>query len=244
MKIKKFKINKIITAILAGGLGSRLSEETKKIPKPMIKIGKIPIIHHIINIYKKNNFDEFIIMGGYKNSYIKSYFKKKKNIFVKNSGLLTMTGGRILSIKNQILENENDNFFLTYGDGVSDIDIKKLYKFHIKNKKIATMTIVRPPARWGYVVLKKDLIKNFEEKNQLNEGWINGGFFVLNKKVFKYFEKYKDKNSIVFEKDILPYLAKKKELVAYKHKGFWQCMDTMRDKVLLNKYWKENLKWN
>ena len=111
-----------------------------------------------------------------------------------------MTGGRILSIKNQILENENDNFFLTYGDGVSDIDIKKLYKFHIKNKKIATMTIVRPPARWGYVVLKKDLIKNFEEKNQLNEGWINGGFFVLNKKYSNILRNIRIKTQLFLKK--------------------------------------------
>ena len=236
------KVNKnILTAILAGGLGSRLSEETKKTPKPMIKIGKIPILHHIINIYEKYSFNNFIIMGGYKCSNIKSYFQKKKNVFVKNTGILTMTGGRIYSIKDQILKNNNEDFFLTYGDGVSNIDINKLYKFHKKNQKIATMSVVRPPARWGYAVLNKSMIKKFEEKNQINEGWINGGFFVLNKKIFKYFEKFKTKKTIVFERDILPPLAKQKQLAAYKHKGFWQCMDTLRDKEILENKIKEQI---
>ncbi len=182
-------------------------------------------------------------MGGYKCSNIKSYFKKNNKVIIKNCGILTMTGGRIYKIRDKILKNGNTNFFLTYGDGVSDVDIDKLYKFHIKNNKIATMTVVRPPARWGYAVIRKNKIKKFEEKNQINEGWINGGFFVLNKKIFKYFRKFKTKNRIVFERDILPNLAKKNQLAAYRHQGFWQCMDTLRDKVLLNKLWREYPKW-
>jgi glucose-1-phosphate cytidylyltransferase len=150
-----------------------------------------------------------------------------------------MTGGRILLLKKFIKKNET--FMVTYGDGVSSINIKKLIKFHKKNKKLATMTIVRPPARWGHVSLKGDIVSSFEEKNQLSEGWINGGFFVFNYQVFKFFKKGE---RTILEEDVLPYLAKKNQLIAYKHKSFWQCMDTLRDKIILNKIWYKNKSWS
>lgn len=230
--------------ILAGGLGTRLGNETKLVPKPMIKIGNDPIILHIIKIYKHFNFTDFIIAGGYRHSYIKNFFKKKiKNINVKviYTGLKSMTGGRIYRLKEYI---DGNQFLMTYGDGLANIDIKKLLKFHFKNRKTATMSVVRPPARWGYVTLKKNLISKFEEKNQVNEGWINGGFFVLEKKIFDYFKKFKNKDKIIFEQDILPLISKDKKLIAYKHTGFWQCMDTSREKDFLNKMIKQkNIPW-
>ena len=244
MHILKENNNNFIVVILAGGKGTRLSEETHRIPKPMVKIGKKPIISHIINIYRNYGLKNFYILGGYKFKIIKDYFNKNKNIHVVNTGMNTMTGGRLYKILKKISKsNFNKDFFLTYGDGVSDIEISKVYKFHKKNKKIATMTVVRPPARWGYAILKHKFVKNFEEKNQHKEGWINGGFFVINLRILKFFKKFKNKNNIVFEKDILPQLSKKKELVAYKHQNFWQCMDNIRDKYLLNKIWQINKKW-
>ena len=142
-----------------------------------------------------------------------------------------MTGGRIYRLRKYLNE---EKFMVTYGDGLANIDLDKLSKFHDKSKKIATMTAVRPAARWGHVTLKKNLITKFEEKNQLNEGWINGGFFVFDKKFFKYFKNFKNKDSTILEKDILPKISQKKKLVAYKHLGFWKCVDTLRDKIYLN----------
>ena len=231
--------------ILAGGLGTRLGEETKKKPKPMINIGKDPIILHIINIYKNFNHNEFLIAGGYKINVIKQYFKKKKiknlKIQVINTGNKSMTGGRVYRLKKYIKENQ---FMLTYGDGLANINIKKLLYFHNRSKKTATITIVRPPARWGHVTLKKNLITKFKEKDQLNEGWINGGFFVFNKEIFKFFNKFKFKDNIILEKDILPLISKKNKLVAFKHLGFWKCMDTLRDKMyLINLIKKNKLPW-
>ena len=231
--------------ILAGGLGTRLGEETKKKPKPMINIGKDPIILHIINIYKNFNHNEFLIAGGYKINVIKQYFKKKKiknlKIQVINTGNKSMTGGRVYRLKKYIKENQ---FMLTYGDGLANINIKKLLYFHNRSKKTATITIVRPPARWGHVTLKKNLIIKFKEKDQLNEGWINGGFFVFEKKIFKFFKKFKNKDNIILEKDILPLISKKNKLVAFKHLGFWKCMDTLRDKMyLINLIKKNKLPW-
>jgi len=231
--------------ILAGGLGTRLGEETKKKPKPMINIGKDPIILHIINIYKNFNHNEFLIAGGYKINLIKQYFKKKKiknlKIQVINTGNKSMTGGRVYRLKKYIKENQ---FMLTYGDGLANINIKKLLYFHNRSKKTATITIVRPPARWGHVTLKKNLIIKFKEKDQLNEGWINGGFFVFNKEIFKFFNKFKFKDNIILEKDILPLISKKNKLVAFKHLGFWKCMDTLRDKMyLINLIKKNKLPW-
>lgn len=229
--------------ILCGGLGTRILEETKRIPKPMVLIGNKPILWHIINIYLKFNFNDFFLAIGYKGQYIKSYFSKflinkLANVKCVNTGKRTMTGGRLLKFKKFIKKNET--FMVTYGDGVSNININELIKFHKKSKKLATVTIVRPPARWGNVTLKKNLVSKFEEKNQLNEGWINGGFFVFNYDVFKFFKKGRQ---TILEQDVLPYLAKKNQLVAYKHKSFWQCMDTLRDKILLNKIWNKNKAW-
>ena len=243
MPQKKFTklLNKNIKVIiLAGGLGTRLSEETKKNPKPMVKVGNEPIISNIINIYSHYNFNNFLIAGGYKIGFIKKYFKKKKlknlNIKIVNTGKKTMTGGRIFKLKKYV---KDQKFMVTYGDGLANININKLLKFHNLSKKTATMTVVRPPARWGYATIKKKLITKFEEKNQLSEGWINGGFFIFEKEFFNYFNKFKNKNNIVLEKDIFPIIAKKKDLIAYKHTGFWRCMDTLRDKLYLSKLAKK-----
>ena len=226
--------------ILAGGLGTRLSEETKTKPKPMVNIGKDPILLHIIRIYSRFNFNKFIIAGGYKINYITKFFKKKKiknlDIKVINTGNKSMTGGRIYRLKKYL---KDDKFMLTYGDGLANIDLNKLIRFHNNSKKIATLTVVRPPARWGHVTIKKKLITKFEEKNQLNEGWINGGFFVFEKNFFNFYKSYKKKESVVLESDILPKLSKKKQLSAYQHLGFWKCMDTLRDKTYLTELFKK-----
>tara|TARA_B100000900_G_C20537248_1_gene698906 strand:- start:769 stop:1461 length:693 start_codon:yes stop_codon:yes gene_type:complete len=210
--------------ILAGGYGSRISEYTKLIPKPMIKINKQPIIRHIINIYKKYGFDEFIIATGYKGKIIEKYFKNL-NLKVKciDTGKDVMTGGRLKKIQNYV----GDTFFLTYGDGLSNININQLIKFHKKNERICTVTAVRPPARFGEIIFdKKNLVKNFKEKPQTHESWINGGFFVMNRKIFEYIKNDKT----ILEQEPLENLAKKKQLCAYKHYGFWHCVDTLRDK--------------
>tara|TARA_B100000575_G_C23140108_1_gene663251 strand:+ start:1170 stop:1886 length:717 start_codon:yes stop_codon:yes gene_type:complete len=225
--------------ILAGGFGTRISEETNKIPKPMVKINKIPIICHIIKHYSYYNFKEFIILSGYKHSFLKNYFDKNKilntRIKVVNTGLNANTGQRIKKIKELINTKE---FLLTYGDGVSNINISNLVKFYYKRKKKIDllMTIVRPQARFGKVRIVKNRVEKFEEKNQINEGWINGGFFVCNKNIFKYFKNIKNPS---FEKDILPKIAKKKKFYAFKHESFWYCMDTLRDKINLDKIMKK-----
>ena len=217
--------------ILAGGKGTRISEISKDIPKPMIKILGKPIIWRIMKHYSKYGFREFIIAAGYK-KIIKDYFKKKKfkdwNVKVVDTGLNTMTGGRIKRLKKFIKE---DNFMLTYGDGLSDVNLKNLLKHHIKSKKYATLTAVRPPARFGAIKLLKDKVIYFKEKSKLDEGWINGGFFVFNKKIFDFI-----KNDKTFlEREPLQKISKRKQLNAYKHSGFWQCMDTLRDKEILEK---------
>ena len=220
--------------ILAGGKGTRLSEYTNKIPKPMVKIKGKPILHHIIEIYGIFGFNDFLIATGYKSDLIKSYFKKNrafKNFSIKcvNTGLNTMTGGRVLKLKKHI---GNQSFFLTYGDGVGNINIKNLLKFHNKNQTILTVTAVRPPARFGYLkIAKSNKVKNFTEKKQTNEGWINGGFFVCSPKIFKYIKN----SSTYFEREPMANLSKDEKLHAYKHTGFWQCMDTVRDKDYLDK---------
>tara|TARA_B100001059_G_C17825763_1_gene581256 strand:- start:1514 stop:2218 length:705 start_codon:yes stop_codon:yes gene_type:complete len=230
--------------ILCGGKGTRLSEETKKIPKPMVKIGSYPILEHIINIYRKFGYKEFILALGYKRHIIENYFKNKKfnglEIKIINTGLNTMTGNRVLKLKKFL--NKEENFLLTYGDGVSNINLNKLVNFHKNHKKIATMTAVRPPARFGEIFMNKiGSVKKFDEKNQIRTGWINGGFFVFNKRIFNYIPK---KKNCMLEKDPMKLLVKKKQLSAYKHFSFWQCMDTLRDKELLNKIWKKNkTKW-
>ena len=225
------------TVILAGGLGTRLSEETKYKPKPMVSIGKYPILWHILKIYEFYNNNEFIIAGGYKQNFIKNFLFKNNNLISKidliDTGLLTNTGGRLFRLKKFL---KNNTFMLTYGDGLANININKLIKFHKKHKSLATITVVRPPARWGYVKLNNNTVSKFEEKNQLNEGWINGGFFVFEPEIFDYIKK---SDSTILEHDVLPVLSKKKYLKAYKHQGFWQCMDSLRDKKLLEKLWKQ-----
>tara|TARA_B100001063_G_C16694572_1_gene519010 strand:+ start:458 stop:1156 length:699 start_codon:yes stop_codon:yes gene_type:complete len=226
--------------ILCGGKGTRLSEETKKIPKPMVKIGNYPILEHIINIFTKYGYKDFIFALGYKKEIIINYFKKKKfgklNIKLINTGKKTLTGTRIKKLKKYL--GNDENFFLTYGDGVSNINLNKLLKFHLKNNKIATVTAVRPPARFGEIFLKKNKVKKFDEKNQIRSGWINGGFFVFNKKILNYIPK----KDCMLEKEPMVKLVKNKQLNAYKHYSFWQCMDTLRDKELLNKIWKSKKK--
>jgi len=218
--------------ILAGGLGSRLSEETENKPKPMVEIGGKPILWHIMKIYSSHGINDFIICCGYKGYVIKEYFN---NYFLHMSDVTfnmkqnTMTGGRLKRIKKYI-KNEKA-FCFTYGDGVADINISKLISFHKKNQKLATLTATRPPARYGAIKFgHKNQIKKFEEKPDGDGNWINGGFFVLDPKVID--EIKNDKTS--WELEPLANLAKKGQLFAYKHNGFWMAMDTLRDKIELN----------
>ena len=211
--------------ILAGGKGSRLSEYTKLIPKPMVKIVKIPIIVRIINHYLKYGFNDFLIAGGYKSKTIQDYFKKNMrnlNIKIVNTGINSMTGGRIKLLKKYI----QGSFMLTYGDGVCDVNLKKLLRFHKKNKYMATLTAVRPPARFGGIKISKNTVKYFKEKSKLDAGWINGGFFVIDP---EFIEFIKD-DSTILEKEPLEKVARINQLVAYLHDGFWHCIDTKRDK--------------
>ena len=219
--------------ILCGGLGSRLAEETKLIPKPMVKIGKLPILIHIINYYKKFGLKNFILATGYKSKIIDNYFKNKKNITCMFTVKNTLTGGRVLRLKKYFKKNEN--FLLTYGDGLTNQNINKLIRFHLKNKKIATLTAVMPPARFGVLKIKRNKITSFKEKIQMKNNWINGGFFVFNSKIFKFISGDKT----MLEREPFQNLSKKGQLIAFKHSGFWQCMDTMRDKMALNKLIKE-----
>jgi len=220
--------------ILAGGFGTRIAEYTKIIPKPMIEINKKPILIHIMEHYVKFGFDNFYIALGYKGNIIKKYFDKNKykwNINLINTGIKTMTGGRLKRLKKFI---GNETFLMTYGDGISDVNIKKLIKFHKNNKKLVTLTAVRPPARFGAIKLIGNKVKIFKEKENIDEGWINGGFFVINPKFFKYI-----KNDDTFlEKEPLEKLSNERQLTAFKHKGFWQCMDTKRDKDKLEEILK------
>lgn len=222
--------------ILAGGKGSRLSEYTNLIPKPMVKILNIPIIVRIIKHYEKYGFKEFIIAAGYKNKIIKNYFKKNLlnlNIKIINTGINSMTGGRIKILKKYLKER----FMLTYGDGLCDVNLKKLLNFHIENKYIATLTAVRPPARFGGIKILKNTVKYFKEKSKLDAGWINGGFFVMEPEIIKFIKK---KNTVL-EQYPLEKLSKLKKLGAYKHSGFWQCVDTIRDKKILEQAIKKKL---
>lgn len=216
--------------ILCGGLGTRLGSDTKMTPKPMVKIGGKPILEHIINIYKRYGFNHFILALGYKGKIIREYFKNNNNIKCVNTGLKSNTGARLYKLKKYF--NENENFMLTYGDGLSNQNIKKLLSFHIRHKKIGTITAVRPPARFGEVIIKKKiLVAKFQEKPRVSSSWINGGFFVFNYKIFNYINNTNE----IFEYGPLVRLVKAKQLAAYKHKGFWQCMDTPRDRKLLDK---------
>ena len=222
--------------ILAGGRGTRLSELTDKLPKPMVKIVGKPIIVHIINHYRKYGIREFIIAAGYKKKIIKNYFIKKKikncEINVVDTGINTMTGGRLKRLEKYV----NGTFMLTYGDGLSNVNLKKLLNFHKKNKKIATLTAVRPPARFGAIKIKGNKINYFKEKSKLDQGWINGGFFVFERKIFDYIKG----DSTYLEREPLQTISKKGQLLAFKHQGFWQCMDTLRDKEILEKQLKKD----
>jgi glucose-1-phosphate cytidylyltransferase len=217
--------------ILAGGLGSRLSEYTKNIPKPMVPINKIPMIVYIMKHYSKYGFKDFYVAAGYKYQVIKDFFKKKNygwNIKIINTGQKTMTGGRIKRLKKYL---NNETFLLTYGDGLSDVNLKNLIKFHKKTKGIATLTAVRPPARFGAIKINGKKVIYFKEKSKLDEGWINGGFFVFEPEIFKYLKN----DSTFLEREPLSKLGKQKKLNAYRHNGFWQCMDTLRDKEIIEK---------
>ena len=222
--------------ILAGGLGTRLPEYTKKVPKPMVKINNKPILIHIINHYIKFGFKDFIIAAGYKENIIKKYFKflptKKYKVQIIHTGKNSMTGGRLKRLKKYLGE---DTFMMTYGDGLSNVNLRKLYEFHKKNKKTITLTAVRPPARFGAIKLVGKFAKTFKEKSRLDEGWINGGYFVIEPKFLQFI-----KNDLTYlEKEPLETVAKKKQLLAFRHNGFWQCMDTKRDKENLERILKK-----
>jgi len=221
--------------ILAGGKGTRLAEYTKTIPKPMVKIGNLPILRHIINYYKSFGFNEFIIATGYKSNIISNYFKSHKKLKVKvvNTGKETLTGLRIKKLEKFL---KNETFMLTYGDGLSNVDIKKLLKVHKEKKKVLTLTAVHPPARFGEIEIKNGMVSKFDEKPQLQKGWINGGFFVCDKNIFKFL----NKKNVMLERDPIQKLVKYKNLGVYKHKKFWFCMDTLRDKNVLEELLKKN----
>ena len=222
--------------ILAGGFGTRLSEYTKDIPKPMVKVAGIPIIVHIMKHYVSYGFKDFYVALGYKGNVIKKYFEKNQfnwNVKLIDTGKNTMTGGRVLRLKKYL---SDENFLMTYGDGVSNINLKKLINFHLKSKKIITLTAVRPPARFGAIKIKKNMVFSFREKSKLDEGWINGGFFVINSNFFKYIKN--DKTYL--EREPLEKVSRNKQLSAFKHEGFWHCMDTKRDKENLDKIYKKN----
>jgi glucose-1-phosphate cytidylyltransferase len=219
------------TVILCGGRGTRLGSE--ELPKALLPIGERPILWHIMNIYAHYGFRDFVLCLGYKGDLIKEYFKKVKNwkISFIDTGLNTNTGGRIKRVEHNIKE---DLFFATYGDGLSDINLKNLLTFHLKHKKIATLSIVRPRSTFGIVSIDShsDLITHFEEKPILDH-WINGGFFVFKKEVFKYL-----KPGDVLETHSFNRLIKDRQALAYKHLGFWECMDTYKDNLRLNEMWR------
>ena len=221
--------------IFAGGYGTRIAEKSDYIPKPMIKIGNKPILWHIIKYYSVFGFSEFIICGGYKIEIIKKYFNPQNKqldrswkVNVINTGKKSNTGERLRRVAKYL----KNTFCLTYGDGLCNVDINKLIKFHKNNKSVATLTAVKPQPHFGRIIFKGNKVHKFQEKDQNNEHWINGGFFVCETLIFKYLKK----NS-VFETDILPILSSKKKLSAYKHKYFWHCMDTLRDMRSLNSLW-------
>jgi len=225
--------------ILAGGLGSRLSEETKIVPKALVKIGKKPIILHLINYYQSYGYNDFIICLGYKGNLINKFFLKEKHknyfkhtkIKLINTGKKTYTGERIKRIKKYI----TGNFFLTYCDGLSNINLNKTLELFKKSKKIGLVSTINPKSRFGVLSIdKKNNVLNFDEKSKSSNTWINAGFFIFTKKIFKFIN---GKNPIL-ERSPLINLSKKKQLIAYKHKGFWQCMDTLKDKIVLDKIWK------
>lgn len=247
--------------ILAGGFGTRLSEYTESIPKPMAIVGTKPILWHVMKIFSNHSINDFIVALGYKSEVIKEYFYKYsllnsdfslnlKNgkidihdaeseawrVTLVNTGLNTMTGGRIKRLKEFI---GNDRFMVTYGDGVGNIDISQLINFHESHQRLATVTAVRPQARFGELELEGECVKSFKEKPQLDQGWINGGFFVFEPEVI---DLIKD-DSIMLERDPLEKLAASDQLMAYRHHGFWKCMDTKRDLESLNELYNSKPPW-
>ena len=211
--------------ILAGGLGTRISEYTKTVPKPMIKINNKPIIFHIMKHYSNYGFKDFYIAAGYKKKIIKDYFKKKFydwKVNVIDTGQKTMTGGRLKRLKKFF---KDETFLLTYGDGLSNINLTKLLNFHKKNKSMVTMTAVRPPARFGAIKIKGSRVTYFKEKSKMDEGWINGGFFVIESEFLKYIKS----DNTFLEREPLEKITKSRKLSAFKHQGYWQCVDTIRD---------------
>lgn len=245
------------TVILCGGLGTRLSEETQIKPKPMVEIGNRPILWHIMKVYERHGFTDFALALGYKADAVKDYFLNYhargsdltirladnfvdyRNTSVENwsvmladTGADTMTGGRLLRLKSELASS--GTFMLTYGDGVSDIDIGKLLSFHKAHGRIATVTAVRPPVRFGELLIDEgNRVLSFEEKPQAREGWINGGFFVFEPQIFDYIKG----DATMLEREPLEQLARKSELMAFQHSGYWQCMDTLRDKHALEELW-------
>lgn len=241
--------------ILAGGLGTRLAEETEVKPKPMVEIGGYPILWHIMKTYSHYGFKEFYIALGYKGEIIKKFFLDYCNLngnmtidfstgqteireresedwvlHLVETGQNSMTGGRIKRLENHLRDAP---FMVTYGDGVSDIDLRKLFEFHKSHGKLATVTAVHPPARYGELLINEDFSTEFTEKPQTHEGWINGGFIIFEPQVLNYL----NDDSSVMERDALERLADEKQLMAYRHDGFWQCMDTLRDKKFLESLW-------
>lgn len=249
-------------ALLAGGLGTRLAEETVTKPKPMVEIGNQPILWHIMKYYSHFDFSQFVIALGYKGEYIKRWMVdyvslasdltvhsargdieyhdahvEDWTISLVDTGQPTATGGRIKRLRPHL---GDETFMLTWGDGVADVDLDALLAFHRSHGRLATMTAVRPPARFGHLELDGDQISEFSEKPQAGEGWINGAFFVLEPAIFDYIEG----DDTQWEKEPLEQLAKDGQLMAYRHPGFWQCMDTLRDKKLLEQLWDEgNAPW-
>ena len=223
--------------ILAGGYGTRISEESHLKPKPMIEIGGMPLLWHIMKIYSHYGINEFVICCGYKGDMIKEYFSKFDfplwNVQLVDTGLDTMTGGRIKRIQNHI----DGTFCVTYGDGVSDVNINDLILFHKEKKSLATLTAIHPPERFGVLELSGNNVVEFHEKHQGESSWINGGFFVFEKEIFDYI---KNGDSTTLERTPFETLAKKKKLTAFKHEGFWHPMDTLRDKKHLGNLWTSN----
>jgi glucose-1-phosphate cytidylyltransferase len=242
--------------ILAGGVGSRLSEETTLRPKPMVEIGGKPILWHIMNIYAAHGFNEFIVALGYKAEVIKEYFLnfyalnndisidlatgkttihdgKQPNwkIHLVDTGLHTQTGGRLKRLAPWL--DKNETFMFTYGDGVGDIDLDALLQFHKLHGKMASVAAVRPPARFGRMGIEGNLVTEFYEKPEEGEGWINGGFFVLNAKVLDYIEG----DNTAWENEPLERLSRDRQMIGYTHRGFWSCMDTLREKNMLEDLW-------
>lgn len=245
------------TVILCGGLGTRLSEETQVKPKPMVEIGGRPILWHIMKIYERHGFNDFVLALGYKGEVIKDYFLNYharlsdltvhlKNgridytnptaedwrVSLSDTGANTMTGGRLLRLKGHL--QSGGTFMLTYGDGVSDVDLTALLAFHRSHGKLATVTAVRPSARFGGMHIDDGVVHNFKEKPQSGEGWINGGFFVFEPGVFDYL----GDDSTVLEQAPLENLVRDGQLMAYEHQGYWQCMDTIRDRDALQALWE------